>query len=157
MVAGKLPTRVLDSWILLPQTRKIAIQCLILWGDYAWWSLHRVKINLRWHDYCICMSYTPLAYEYGTRPFLRWVWSQGGRSDVSGSPQNALGSVGIPLFGAAQASGNKPNYSEEGLGLGRRPPEVRSISNDETHPTEPYSALHGRPKHVPPTGKNVPL
>ena len=58
------------------------------------------------------LSYAPPAYEYGTRPFLRWVRSQRCSLDASGSPINASSPVGIPLFGAPQATGVKPNPSE---------------------------------------------
>ncbi len=59
---------------------------------------------------------------YGTRPFFGWDRAQG---------------RGIPLFGAPQAPGDKPNPSEEGLSLGGRPPEARGdVSSGGTHPTE---------------------
>ena len=45
---------------------------------------------------------------------LRWVQSQGCSPDTSGSPKNALGPISIPLFGAPQMPGDKPNLSEEG-------------------------------------------
>ena len=50
----------------------------------------------------------------------------GPKPNATGSSKNASDPVGIPLFGAPQASGDKPNPSEEGLSLGGRPlrPEV---------------------------------
>ena len=38
----------------------------------------------------------------------------GPKPNVTGSSKNALDPVGIPLFGAPQASSDKPNPSEEG-------------------------------------------
>ena len=52
----------------------------------------------------------PPTHEYGTKPFLRWVRSQGRSPHASGKAKNTFGPVGIPLFGALQASGNKPTY-----------------------------------------------
>ena len=60
------------------------------------------------------LSYVPPTYEYGTRPFLRWVLSQGRSPTREAVPKNASDPVGIPLFGAPQAPGDKPNPSEEG-------------------------------------------
>ena len=88
------------------------------------------------------LSYTPPAYEYCTRPFFRWVRSQGLGPHATGSSKNASGPVGIPLFGAP---GDKPNPSDERESLGGgRPPEARAISSDGTHPNEPCSTRHGR-------------
>ena len=67
-------------------------------GSYKYWYL----------------SYAPPEYEYGTRPFLRWVRSQGRYPDASSSPKNASGPVGIPLFGAPQAPGDTLNLSTAG-------------------------------------------
>ena len=60
------------------------------------------------------LSYAPPAYEYGTRPFLRWVRSLSRSPDASSSPKNASGPIGIPLFGAP---GDEPHPFEEGLSL----------------------------------------
>ena len=68
------------------------------------------------------LSYVPTAYECGTRPFLRWVLSQGRSPHASGSSKNASDPVGITLFGAPQAPGDKPNPSEEGKSLGETAP-----------------------------------
>ena len=38
----------------------------------------------------------------------------GPKSNTTGSSKNASGPVGIPLFGAPQATGDKPNPSEVG-------------------------------------------
>ena len=38
----------------------------------------------------------------------------GPKPNTTGSSKNASGPVGIPLFGAPQAPGDKPNPSEEG-------------------------------------------
>ena len=59
-------------------------------------------------DLCIYRCVPP-THEYGTRPFLRWARSQGRSPHVSGKAKNTFGPVGIPLFGAPQAPGNKPN------------------------------------------------
>ena len=61
-------------------------------------------------------------HEYGTRPFLRWVRSQGRSPHASGKAKNTFSPVGIPLFGAPQAPGNKSNPSEVGKSLGGWPP-----------------------------------
>ena len=57
-------------------------------------------------------------------PFLRWARSQGRSPHASGKAKNTFGPVGIPLFGAPQAPGNKPNPSEGGISLGGWPPEA---------------------------------
>ena len=66
----------------------------------------------------------PPTHEYGTRPFLRWARSQGRSPHASGKAKNTFGPVGIPLFGAPQAPGNKPNPPEGGISLGGWPPEA---------------------------------
>ena len=66
----------------------------------------------------------PPTLEYGTRPFLRWIRSQGRSPHTSGKAKNTFGPVGIPLFGAPQAPGNKPNPPEGGKSLGGWPPEA---------------------------------
>ena len=58
-------------------------------------------------DLCIYRCVPP-THEYGTRPFLRWARSQGRSPHTSGKAKNTFGPVGIPLFGAPQAPGNKP-------------------------------------------------
>ena len=65
----------------------------------------------------------PPTHEYGTRPFLRWVRSQGRSPHTSGKAKNTFGPVGIPLFGAPQAPGNNPPF-EGGKSLGGWPPEA---------------------------------
>ena len=62
----------------------------------------------------------------------------GPRPNATGSSKNASDLVGIPLFGATQAPGDKPNPSEEGLSLrGGRPPEARGdVTRGGTHPNE---------------------
>ena len=52
-----------------------------------------------------------VVHECGTRPFVRWVRSQGRSPHPSGSSKNASGSVSIPLF---EAQGDKSNPFEEG-------------------------------------------
>ena len=54
----------------------------------------------------------PPTLEYGTRPFLRWVRSQGRSPHASGKAKNTFSPVGIPLFGAPQAPGNNPPPKE---------------------------------------------
>ena len=70
-------------------------------------------------DLCY-LSYVPPMQECGTRPFLRWVWSQG-RSPHAKIPSAPLA---FPLLGAPQAPGNNPPPPEEGKNLGVWPPEV---------------------------------
>ena len=74
-------------------------------------------------DLCIYRCVPP-THEYGTRPFLRWARSQGRSPHASGKAKNTFGPVGIPLFGAPQAPGNKPNLPEGGISLGGWPPEA---------------------------------
>ena len=74
-------------------------------------------------DLCIYRCVPP-THEYGTRPFLRWARSQGRSPHASGKAKNTFGPVGIPLFGAPQAPGNKPNPPEGGISLGGWPPEA---------------------------------
>ena len=72
------------------------------------------------------MSYAPPVYECGTRPFLRWVRSQGRSPDASGSPKNASGRVGIPLLGRhrRQAINLTPPRRFKAWGNGSLRPEV---------------------------------
>ena len=44
--------------------------------------------------------------EFGTRPFLWWVWLHGRSPHASGIAKNTFGPVGILLFRAPQAPGN---------------------------------------------------
>ena len=74
-------------------------------------------------DLCIYRCVPP-THEYGTRPFLRWARSQSRSPHASGKAKNIFGPVGIPLFGAPQAPGNKPNHPEGGISLGGWPPEA---------------------------------
>ena len=77
-------------------------------------------------------------HEYGTRPFLRWVRSQGRSPHVSGKAKNTFSPVGIPLCGAPQAPGNKPNPRPEGgKTLGDGPLRLKELSSAEVHPAEP--------------------
>ena len=73
-------------------------------------------------DFCIYRCVPP-THEYGTRPFLRWARSKGRSPHASGKAKNSFGPVGIPLFGAPQAPGNKPP-PEGGISLGGWPPEA---------------------------------
>ena len=56
-------------------------------------------------------------------PTSVWIWHKavfkvgpiaGPKPNAAGSSKNASDPVGIPLFGAPQAPGDKPNPSEEG-------------------------------------------
>ena len=49
----------------------------------------------------------PPTHEYGTRPFSRWARSLGRSPHASGKAKNTFDPIGIPLFGAYQAPGNK--------------------------------------------------
>ena len=70
-------------------------------------------------------------------PFLRWTRSQGRSPHASGKAKNTFGPVGIPLFGAPQAPGNKPNPPEGGISLGGGPLRPEELSSAEAHPAEP--------------------
>ena len=68
----------------------------------------------------------PQTHEYGTRPFLRWVRSQGRSPHASCKVKNTFDPVGIPLLRGA--SGNKPNqrgWKPDGL---LRPEELSSAA-----------------------------
>ena len=78
---------------------------------------HRTQSKRRASDICCSPHRTG---KYGTRPFCG---GSGCRAVAHAHPagsKNALGPVGIPLFGAPQASGNKPNPPEGGKSLGGR-------------------------------------
>ena len=46
--------------------------------------------------------------------FFKWVQTQGRCTDMPGGSKNTSGPVGIPLKGAPQAPGDRPNSSKEG-------------------------------------------
>ena len=88
----------------------------------------------------------PPTLEYGTRPFLRWVQSQGRSPHASGKAKNTFGSVGIPLFGAPQVPGNKkpggmapwgrrkspvPRHTRQNRPEVRRPTECNPTTGEE--------------------------
>ena len=75
----------------------------------------------------------------------------GPKPNTRGSSKNASDPVGIPLFGAPQAPGDKPNPSEEGLSLGGRPPEARGdVSSGGTHPNRLCSSQPQPVESAPP-------
>ena len=84
----------------------------------------------------IYLSYVPPTHEYGTRPFLRWVRSQGQSPHASGKVKNTFDPVGIPLLGAPQAPGNKPT-PRGGKSQGDGPLSPEELSSAEAHPAEP--------------------
>ena len=94
------------------------------------------------------LSYVPPTHEYGTRPFLRWVRSQSRSPHASGKVKNTFDPVGIPLFGAPQVPGNKPNPSEVGKSLGGMAPWGRRNS------PEPRHTRQNRPEIKQPTECN---
>ena len=83
-------------------------------------------------DLCIYRCVPP-THEYGTRPFLRWAQSQGRSPHASGKAKNTFGPVGIPLFGAPQAPGNKPNPPRRGYKPGGMAPWGRRNSPVPRH------------------------
>ena len=108
----------------------------------------------------------PPTHEYGTRPFLRWARSQGRNPHASGKAKNTFGPVGIPLFGAPQAPGNKPTrrgYKPGGMapwGQRKSPvprhtrqnrPEVRRPTecNPRTGEERPHTNALERPRGPP--------
>ena len=94
--------------------------------------------GLREHPRDLCIyRCVPPTHEYGTRPFLRWARSQGRSPHASGKAKNTFGPVGIPLFGAPQAPGNKPNPPEGGISRGDGPLRPEELSSAEAHPAEP--------------------
>ena len=92
------------------------------------------RISLALSDIYRCV---PPTHEYGTRPFLRWVRSQGRSPHASSKAKNTFGPVGILLFGAPQASGNKPNPPKGVKAWGDGPLSPEEISSAEAHPAEP--------------------
>ena len=88
------------------------------------------------HDFNY-LSYVPPTHEYGTRPFLRLVQLQGRSTHASGKVKNTFDPVSIPLFGAPQAPGNKPNPRKGVEALGDGPLKPEELSSAEEHPAEP--------------------
>ena len=87
----------------------------------------------------VYLSYVPPTHEYGTRPFLRWVRSQGRSPHASGKVKNSFDPVGILLFGAPQAPGNKPNPLKGVKDWGDgplRPEELSSADHPRQNRTE---------------------
>ena len=76
-------------------------------------------------------------HEYGTRPFLRWVRSQGRRPHASGKVKNTFDPVSILLFGVPQAPGNKHNPPKRVKARGDGPLRPEELSSAEAHPAEP--------------------
>ena len=72
-------------------------------------------------------------HEYGTRPFLRWVRSQGRSQHASGKAKNTFDPIGIPLFGAP---GNKHNLPEGGKSLGDCSLRPEKLSSAEAYPAK---------------------
>ena len=75
----------------------------------------------------------------------------GPKPNAIGSSKNASDPVGIPLFGAPEAPGDKPNPSEEGYSLGRRAPDARGdVSSGGTHPNRLWSSQPQLVESAPP-------
>ena len=111
----------------------------------------RVRVDL-----CIYRSVPP-THEYGTRPFLRWARSQGRSPHASGKAKDTFGPVGIPLFGAPQVPGNKPNPPEGGISLGGWPPEAGENLQCRGTPGRTAQRLDGLPTECNPrTGEERP-
>ena len=119
--------------------------------------------------YTLCIyPCVPTTHEYGTRPFLRWARSQGRNPHASGKAKNTFGPVGIPLFGAPQAPGNKPNptprrgYKPGGMApWGRRkspvPRHTRQNRPEVRRPTECKTQELERKGHNHPKKERGPL
>ena len=72
------------------------------------------------------------------------------KPNAIGSSKNASDPVGIPLFGAPQAPGDKPNPSEEGYSLGGRPEARGDVSSGGTHPNRLCSSQPQPVESTPP-------
>ena len=103
------------------------------------------------------LSYTLPVYEYGKGRF----YGGSGRGAVVQAhpavPKIPQASSAFPFSGCLRCQVINLTPLRRFKAWGGQPPEARGISSDETHPTEPCSAQHGQPKHVPPTGKNALL
>ena len=83
-------------------------------------------------DLCY-LSYVPPTHKCGTRPFLRWVRSQGRSPHASGKAQNTFDPVDIPLL---RAPGN--NTPPKGVkACGDCLLRLEVLSSAEAHPAEP--------------------
>ena len=82
-----------------------------------------------------CIYPTPTSVRIWHKAVFKVGPVAGPKPNAIGSSKNASDPVGIPLFGAPQVPGDKPNPSEEGYSLGGRPPEARGdVSSGGTHP-----------------------
>ena len=91
----------------------------------------------------------PPTHEYGTRPFLRWVRSQGRSPHASGKAKNTFGPVGIPLFGRLRRQAITPP-PERGKSLGGMAPWGRRKSPAPRHTRQNRSEVR-RPTECNPT------
>ena len=89
-------------------------------------------------------------HECGTRPFFRWVRSQGRNPHASGSSKNASGLVGTPYLGRLrrQAINLTIRWRVKTWGGGPLMPEVYPV---QSHTRLNRSARHGQPKCDPDT------
>ena len=78
------------------------------WKNSLYVSL-RVGVSNWWY-----LSSVPPTGRVWHKAFLRWVQTQDRSPHAPGISKNASNPVGIPLKGAPQVPGDKPNPSEEG-------------------------------------------
>ena len=107
------------------------------------------------------LSYVPPAHKCGTRPFLRWVRSQGWIPHASGMAKNTFDPIGIALIRGASGTRQWIQPPKGGKSLGGRPPEAGGKSPVSRHiqPDLCWSE-HGLPnvtKHLERRRKNASL
>ena len=81
------------------------------------------------------LSYAPPAYEYGTRPFLRWVLSQGRSPTRQAIPKMPRTPSAFPFSGRLRRRAINPTPPKRVKAWGDGPPEARGdVSSGGTHP-----------------------
>ena len=123
--------RYIQWWVTPDRTVWHATRPVEIWPTHwkatrrksaPFWSQHH-QFKSRTTDSGICCS-PHRTGKYGSRPFYGGSGCRAVAHTHPAGSKNALGPVGIPLFGAPQALGDKPNPPEGGKSLGGRPPKT---------------------------------
>ena len=100
--------------------------------------------------YYLCyLSYVPPTQECGTRPFLRWVRSQGRSPHASGKAQNTFGPVGIPLIRGSSGARQWTQSPKWGKNLEGWPPEAGGTLQCRGTPGRTTQRYDGLPNATP--------
>ena len=108
------------------------------------------------------LSYAPPAYEYGTRPFLRWVLSQGRSPTRQAVPKMPRTPSAFPFSGRLRRRAINPTPPKRVKAWGR-PPEARGdVSSGGTHPnrlcgSQPQPVENAPPQDTKHRQKNEPI